>query len=412
MKLMKIFICALGILTCCQSSAVESVLVQYEQDIDNEIVRVVGENKKTHALIVIAKKYLSHRKAAVNPKRSKYEEYEIIDTGSGHRSSLVTVPVNENLVVGRPAWVGDGYVIPVVRKSKFVEVYKYMPSTGLIEKMDTNIDIKHRDVRSVYAVSQGFILVSPSGASLLPIYYSNKSKTQHVLPFVTNKDVILSVNDVIEQDDMVYITGVGTDRVNAGNVYVWIYSFRSENHEGKGKSFVFEDKDESMLPMFIPSLHSTPSILLTQRVSVTKPPTINIINFDKKQKNVWNKSTSDLQGDKNFTVAGVCKTEFLILEKNTKREPFQQFLDFTLINNDGKEELLDMESERSKDIYLEVMAYPTNNALYTIVNYSRFEDVRRPAGWYSWFGYSIEKYNLDSICKTENRDKETASANI
>jgi hypothetical protein len=387
-----------------QVDAMETLLDQYEKDIDQAIVSIVGENEGNQGIIVVAKKFLDRRKAAVDPKRSLYEVYEIIDTEKKKVVSLLTVPVDEKLIVGNAARGDDEYIIPVVRSDKIIEVYKYKLSTGLVTDVEIpEIDTKYNNILSVFATSHGFFFEVPSGGGVALIYHSNRTKKQIEIPLLGKDNIVISINDVIEQKGTVFITGLGTGSHNPANSYVWIYSFQSDNYKKVKKTFLkLKENDELLYPKFISTMDSSPSILLSQRASINNSPVMSILNFDGEQETVWNTNTSNSQDDENYSVSGICNGQFMILRKNTMKKPFKQLIDFLIVSKDGTENKFDIETLSSKDNYSDVMVKSINNFLYVLINFNRFEDVRRSEGWYSWIGYSVNKLELNAVCNPQS----------
>lgn len=60
---------------------------------------------------------------------------------------------------------------------------------------------------------------------------------------------------------------------------------------------------------------------------------------------------------------------------------------------------MEIENAVLKDVSL----YPSSDFLFSVSNFSKIEKVKRSGGWYSWYGYRVDKIDIHNECMRETK---------
>lgn len=380
-------------------SAVEQVLFKFEQNIDNEIVKIIGSDDKAKGMVFVTKSYLQARKAKVNPEFSKYKEFYIKNSNRSDKQFLFRAGSKERVIIGKSVRVNNSYIIPIVRSNSSIEGYKYVPSTGKLSKIFTNSAVKNRFVSVVYALSKGYIVVSSSRLYSTLNYYSYGDVNNYSTRLMMKKGNISAINDIVERDGNIYIAG---NSVKNGKYVTWVYKLLLDKkisngkfsfiHSGDGISkntvlyskFIFSDSHQLNLMVMISSIYK-------------KETTVEMIRLSKNNKTIWNKNVKGVGSDRDFSVSGYCDNKTLIMSIITNRKPYTQNFNLRSVDEKGKSKAIDVNENYKNEMVLSMMLYGGDHDSYVLTNFSKFESVRRKNGWYSWYGYRIDKINTKCL---------------
>ncbi len=150
---------------------------------------------------------------------------------------------------------------------------------------------------------------------------------------------------------------------------------------------------------FIKSLHSFPSVQVLSRKSKFAPHTVRIFKLLVKPEMVWQFDLNKIEGLQNIAIAGVCKDEYVIAQiNNTKPSRTADNIIYREIGSKGKEKRIWTEKTVTGGFLTSIYLQPTSEYLFSLMNYSKTENVRRQDGWYSWMGYRVDKYTMSKGC--------------
>lgn len=376
-------------------SAVEQVLFKFEQNIDNEIVKIIGSDDKTEGVVFVTKSYLQARKAKVNPEFSKYKEFYIKNSNRSDKQSLFRTGSKERVIIGKSVRVNNSYIIPIVRSNSSIEGYKYIPSTGKLDKIFTSSEIKNRFVSAVYALSKGYIVVSSSRLYSTLNYYSYDDVNNYSARLMIKQENISAINDIVERDGNIYIAG---NSAKKGRYTTWVYRLLFDEKIGKGEfSFIHSgngvSKNTVLYSKLIFSASQHLNLLVMKSSIYKKETTVEVVQLSKNNKILWSKDVKGVGYNRHFSVSGYCGNTTLIISKTTSMKPYTQSIKLRLIDENGKSKAIDVEENYKNEMVLSMMLYGGDHNFYVLANFSKFENVRRKNGWYSWYGYRLDRLN-------------------
>lgn len=385
---------------CEQVSANEPLFMKYEPGIDREIVRVVGVNDKYQELIVIEKSFLSRRKAAIDPKRSEYETYIVVDAAKNKTLPFLTANIDEAVSFGGVASVPDGYIIPVIREQRQIELYKYNRRKGKIHKFGGKVLPKQIDnLNTVHATTNGYVTVTAKRDSLVVKYYSYNDGTEQILSLLPSNDAVVSITDIVELNNVIHFVGTGlSDDRGRYLLVASVSSVKSGNATLAYRRSI--DAGQLMSAKFVRSHQDTLSIILSERQSSFSPPVLRLIQLGDKPVQVWEEATSNTQGDKDYSVAWLCGNKFVTAKKrrSKSKQSYLQGLEFSVRVAEGKATHLPIGIEFENTVLKDISLYPSSDSLFSISNFSKVEKTKRLGGWFSWYGYRVDKIDIRSEC--------------
>jgi len=369
----------------------KNLVKQYDKNIDQLIVQVMDINSKTNEKIYIVKKYISHRKAKVNPERSKYIEYIVRD--GKHEVLLFKVFSNMDPKIGKVYKKNGAYIIPAYMIGGGIEIYRYISKARTIKKVSSN---QNTDFVGLKQASSSLVSISSLDPSVLEFHSPNNSTPPN--DKVTKKRVILyealnsklKIRDTVELDGRFYILGSGYNMDSVDKPFVWLVEF-SLSTSGLNPQVLRHDFDQGVNVdmQFISSTGVIPYVKLIKRFKGYKPSVTYI--FDKALKVLWRHKASVLTGD-DILVAGICSDQLAILQKS-KSNKITDSIKINVINKLG--ELLSKKNHKmvTDGSLIDVVALQwKNSSLFTFINFSQMESVRRADGWYNWQGYQVNKF--------------------
>lgn len=386
---------------CEQAGAVEPLLMKYEPGTDKEIVKIVGVDDKAQELLLIEKSFLSKRKASFDPKRSDYEAYVVVDAIQKKVLPFITAHVDETVSFGGIARVSDGYIIPVVREKKRIELYQYNRQKGSIQRFGDKLVPKQiANLNDIYATTNGYITVSAKRNSMRVKFYPYNDGAGRVLSLLPPNDTIVSIADIIELNNTIYLVGIGQSGINSR--YLWVASIDLLKSENIALSYRVSIADgRTMSAKFVRSHDDMLSVFLSERQSGFSPPVVSLVLLgDDKPVRIWEESASDIQGDKDYFVSWVCGNKLLIAKKSKSKskKTYRQSLGFSLIVIGGKAVHLPIKVEFENSVLKDVSLYPSSDYLFSVSNFSKVEKTKRSGGWYSWYGYRVDKIDIHREC--------------
>lgn len=309
----------LFLIFCGQVGAAESLFIRYDPGTDREAVRIIGVDDKAQEFLLIEKSFLSKRKASFDPNRSKYEIYVVVDAIQKKVLPFMTADVNEAISFGGAARVPDGYIIPVTREKKRIELYRYDRRKGSIQKFyDTLVPKQIANLNDIHATTNGYVTVSAKRDSMVVSFYPYDDSGGRILSLLPPGDAIVSINDIIKLNDVIYFSGVGQSDISGR--YLWVASINLLKSEDVVLSYrVHVEAGRIMSAKFVRSYHGMPSIIISERQSSFSPPVVSIVQLGDNPVHVWEESTSDIQGDKDYFAAWVCGNKLLLAKKNKSK---------------------------------------------------------------------------------------------
>ena len=378
----------------------EQLIMGYEENIDQQIVAIFPVENSAKNNILITKIFLENRKSRFDPKRSKYIVYEIKDAAVGKAIPFLTIGIEEQHVIGKIAKVADGYLIPVIRGRKLIELYKYVsgkPEVQMVNLPTQSAQIDNLD--KVFFLKDGFITVTLNKDNpALSFRKLNQSEPKE-LKLQNEAGKLRSIDDVTELNDRVYIVGTAIGNNDSDGRAVWVASFDKQFAQDSLKVLHLDVEHASTsLPKFISSSHSLPSVQVLSRKTTFSPQTLRVFRLDSKATVVWKFNFDKIEGDKTVAIIGICADKYLFSRKSKEKESASATVEYSVINAKGG----DVRTWNEKMIFVgalvDVDLYPTHDYVFSFTNFDKLEDKRRQDGWYSWLAYRSDRFMIQQDC--------------
>jgi len=381
----------------------EPLVVGYEYDIDQEVVGVLSVDQRNNT-VFIHKKYLESRKSHYDPKRSKHIVYEVMDTALGKTIPLLKINSSVTHEIGRVAKVNDGYMIPVIRERKRIELYKYIPGKQTIQPVDLPGQATTQgSLHQTFALANGYITIVASRDTFNVTFnaYNNSIQTQ-INPNVDDIGKMLTVDDVTELNGRIYIVGSSVGKISNSISNVWICSLESQFPKdvknSTACSILEMDAASGTRSKFIESTHAIPSLQVLSRKIAFSPATVRIFRLETKPRTVWQRDLTFVEDGENLAIAGICKDEYIFAMIARYKKSVPANIDFREITSNGKEKKVWSQEIAAGDTLVNIYLSPTPEHFFYFANFRKFESVRRQDGWYDWIGYSVDKFNIREAC--------------
>lgn len=402
---MKLVFSALGLifyfqLVVAEAGNLEGVVSGFEQNIDQQVVRVFPVQKSDAGLVFLYKKYLEPRKVKTQDERSKTIGYEILNTRSSEKVPFLSVDFSDNHFIGKVTEFQNGFLIPVVHNNTSVEVFNYTRDDQKVESANLKVfSYKDGIVKQLFYLEGGFLALIANGSESKLVFQAYGTESQTVIDLTERKLFLSGIDDITELDGRVYIVGsVAKQGTSESNLV--LFSFDKQFSKESLKSYPINmDVHGSRQAEFILTTHAYPSLQVLIRKERYSPPTLHLFKLDHKAVEVWKFDFDEIEGNRNLQVAGVCQDQYVFSTKIKSKGVISDSIEFRVLTSGGKESRVWKEQLLNNGSLISVGAYPTADNLFVVSNYSKMEDTRRQDGWYSWLGYRVDKLSLVEYCK-------------
>jgi len=374
----------------------QEITVQYDKGLDQAVELVIAGSTNTDGGIYIVKKYLSPRKAKVNPERSKYVEIVIRD--GKNEVPLLKVPADKYSSISSTKGINGEYILSVTIGGE-VEKYRYLVGSQKIEEMNTNELQSPTGVQSKAILSNSnSIFVLSSNTSELK-YLSKlisissdleelaKAETLYQVP-----NAILEIKEIFEADGKQFILGSGFISSDRSNSFIWIITLTPGGSGFHISASRYDlKKSTSFDARFISTAHMRPAIHLMARSEHYQPPEDFILND--KLDVLWHRKSERLTGD-DISITGICSKDFAILEKK-KTGKITDSINLSVVTAAGKLRSIEKYKMVNGGTLVNALLQPLHkSSVYVYANFDQMENVRRKDGWYSWLGYKVSRFQL------------------
>ena len=378
----------------------EPIVMGYEYNIDQQVVNVFPLDKNEQRTIFLYKKYLEQRKSKVDIERSKTIVYYIRDTQGNKTVPFITLDFLEAHLIGKITKVSDGFLIPVIYNLNSAKIFKYTLSDQAVRSIELpDFSVKDGVLRQLFYIKEGYLAVNEIRDALKIVYQPYNSSNQTTLDFNNKKFRLSSVDDITEFNGRIYIVGSAFKEDGKNDNSIWLNSFDSRFSKESMQSFNIDvGSAVSQQAEFILTTHNYPSLQVMTRTSMYAPATVNIFKLDPLAKLIWRFDLSEIEGNRNAFVAGICADEYLFARKVRSKKTISDSIEFRIISSSGKERRAWIEAMVVNGSLLNVGNYPGTDYFFTITNFSKTEEIRRQDGWYSWLGFRIDKFDLQKEC--------------
>lgn len=360
--------------------------------LDQEAISIIGITPDTEALLLVTKEFLSKRKRKADPSR-KYMKYFIRDVNNKSRIMLLTAAQSEDIIVGRASLRGDYFVIPVIRNHTRVELYAYGPHNNSISMIGKVTPGNY--ISAVYAVSDGYIVVSSRRERTDAIYYAYEGGHSTIL---TTELSDVRVDDVTELHGTLYVTVTG--KIHKGDRQIWqISANRRTSSTLDFHRNIVKAASNILQASYLPITHKAPSLRIFSLSGgfLGNDAKMNIVSLDDKPSSVWEKKLPVIESGLKFSAVGICKSDYLISEIRTERDSHKSSIVFTYTGNPART-IQYPEITEQYTVLTRLLMFPTEDTVYVVTNFSKQEDVRRDGGWWSWYGFRVDQLNIENLC--------------
>ncbi|WP_262964898.1 hypothetical protein [Methylobacter psychrophilus] len=378
----------------------EQIVIEYEHNIDQQVVSVFPADKNEHSIIFLYKKYLEQRKSKVNIERSKTIVYEIRNNQNTKVVPFLTFDFSDSHFIGKILKVADGYWIPVTHSTKQVQIFLYRSSDQTVKSIDLPaFSNKNGVVRQLFHIKDGYLAVIAFGDTIKLVYQAYDTSIQTVIDINSEKRRIVSVNDISEFNGRIYIISSALKSIDQASNSIWLFSFDNRFSKESMQSLAIK------LPMtgyqqaeFISTTHNYPSLQVLTRTKKYVPPTVHIFKIEDKIKKIWQLDLSEIEGNHDAQVAGICSDKYLFVRKVKANNTIFNSVEYKIISLAGKEIRTWKEQMVINGSLLNVGIFPITDYFFTVSNFSKTEEVRRQDGWYSWLGFRVDKTDIRKDC--------------
>ena len=113
---------------------------------------------------------------------------------------------------------------------------------------------------------------------------------------------------------------------------------------------------------------------------------------------VWQFDLVAIQSGQRIAVAGICSDEYIFAKAAEFKKSVPANIEFREIDSSGKEKRVWSESVATDASLVNINLYSASDNLFYFANFSKTESVKRDGGWYSWSGYSVNKFSIRDEC--------------
>ena len=397
------------LLACClafllvslaQGSNTQALVFGYEPGIDQRVVRVVASDPVGPAPVFITKKFLENRKFAVDPERAKQVVYEIRDLDGGKAVPLQTYRKADAPRVVDISSTDNGYVAAVVRAGSDLDLFRYLPGGKIVERIDLpgKLDQGMR-IERVYKLQLGYAIVGSTGAQPSIEIYDHDGGEPVSLDLAGDAGRVVSIGGVTEKGRNLYVLLTSVEDQGAGVLSVWLYRFDSLlSKASRLENRLVRANVDSLAASFIASTHKHPSAQIVIRKSVQQPPVVKLMALGRTPKLVKQFDLETLEAEPSLAFAGICSDAYIIAKKLFTKNLISNEIEFRTIDSSGQVKRTRTTPMVTNGSLIDITLATSANGLFSFVNFSKLEDVRRKDGWYSWLGYRVDRIDIARDC--------------
>lgn len=383
------------------ATAGQSTLYGYEYGTDQRVIAVMPHRQSAPAGSFIVKKYLENRKARYDPGRAKTVNYIILTDGENSPIELLSIDSKDKADLGGVAVYQTGYYIPVVYPHK-VEFYSFIPREAAVRRLGVyQGDSKRGVIMRAFALSKGFLEVTAVGDRQKVWFRGYNGSEAIELDLVDKTSRVVSVDDVKESSGYVYVALVVSEDNKSNGIQARVVRFAPDIVSSDHKIYPIIKEDAAAMRIgIINSANNITTVRVTTRKSVRGPSVVKLIRLEPQPSTISQYNVELTSGEASLSFAGVCKNNYVYAKKAASKETLTDAVEYNLISSSGQVKRTWTSQIVDGGVLVDLELVPLGKWLYSFANYSKFESVRRPDGWYSWLGYRVDRYDLTDLCGT------------
>lgn len=378
------------------------VKTQFSPGVDQEALGLVLAPSGELALLVNRNLPLRKRVGAfsvMNPPQTLS-----LEGLSGEFSqTLLKVEGQQEVALGRAVSSKEHSGFSIVSPGQKVRVFstngngrRFDADEALVLKIAAEVG----EIKRLLPVKNGWVVIAEKGGAERASFVDRGS--EKIIPLkiqvADNFDRFSNIDDAVQNGDKVLLVATYAPVEGAASSQVWVFEFSHPESGASIRQFQLPLVDIAVAKSkLITGDDSRVAVAVVSWGASVASTRYSLFDLGAKSRRVY---STDIKREESGLIdaALACGDGYVLARRMKGERGGSAEVKYSIVTGQGELSVLGQIPALSGGVIANLQLKSLAGKIYSIVNFSKTEDARRPDGWYSWGGYRLDAYSQKELC--------------